>query len=81
MPAVTGSGLILIYDFLICKWESNGVKYCDTSATALNDCINIGYPGDNIISILDSLSALSVYKLTDQLMKIHYISSSCCNKY
>ncbi len=47
MADATGSsvlGIITVYfNFIICKWQSNGMDYCDIRATADNDCRMIGY--------------------------------------
>jgi hypothetical protein len=73
MPGATG-GLWLYYNFIICKWQSNGMDYCDTITTANNDCKSIGYMS------LDTLFLIGTYSSTDQVMKKHYIDSSSCGR-
>ena len=51
MPAVTPQNNVSTetmnyekyFDQIIFKWQSNGMDYCDTSTTANNDCLLIGY--------------------------------------
>jgi hypothetical protein len=74
MPDAT-EGLWLYYNFVICKWQSNGMNYCDTITAANTDCYKIGY-----LSGLDSLSTIGAYSATDQAMKKHYIDSSSCGR-
>ncbi len=63
------------FDQIICKWQSTGKDYCDSSTTASNDCNSIGYSGG-----LWDTQYLANNNYNDQIMLKHYINASNCNR-
>jgi hypothetical protein len=63
------------FDQIICKWQSSGMDYCDSSTTASTDCHNIGYSNG-----LWNTLYLKNNNFDDQIMLKHYINASNCNR-
>ncbi len=63
------------FDQIICKWQSSGMDYCDSSTLADNDCKNIGYSDG-----LWDTKYLINNNYNDQKMLVRYISASHCNR-